>query len=893
MRRLTIAVLVVLAHAVPRAQTAQAPPDEVARLLKDLERALVSGRVDDFRAIALPTVPPAVVTQFTFAAGGLADGRDVVLKERLRRPIVPGYEIVADALVSRDIQGRAATWLITAQPDAGSGRLRIGGLRELSAVDGLLKLRLDTTRQFTVKNLAITATDLALTMSSGFAFVAMAPGGMTALVLRGKGQIQFTPPDPAEQLQLRIFSRRSTFTTDVNTVFIRMSPLEFTRRLSANSLVPGPVRPADLARAQEVFDDFAPRTYNLDLHALTTDRWSLEPGPGSLVFEFRTSGHGWLTYVRSPSDFEDISLFDRATARNICLYSSSNRPGRRRLDDEDAAGYDIEHYAIDVAFDPEHARVAGRGALTVRITSAAIDNMTIRLAQPLAVSKVSSPELGELLALRVIGQNHLMVGLPASVRRGSRLTLELTYAGVLPPQPIDQESLAPQGESQGPQDDQLLVTPEPRYIYSNRVQWYPQGVNSDYATADLRLTVPAEYQVIGSGRMIGSSSTPAAAIPAPAASEAATAAPARTVQFLADRPVRYLACIISRLQLVGRALANVPTVAPLSDSSVDPPTSVILDVLSTPRVVARNRQTTALATEMIEFYAKQMGEAPYPMLTVAALEDNLPGGHSPAYLVALHQALPTTPYSWSSDPVAFEGQYPNFFLAHEIAHQWWGQAVGWRTYRDQWLSEGLAQYFAVLFAAEDRGPGLLASLIGTMRDTSQRELDEGPISLGYRVGHIRNDSRALRSILYNKSAVVLHMLRRYVGDDAFFEGLRRFYAQWRFRKAGTDDLQAAFQAGTPLPLNKFFDGWIRGFTVPRIKLTWHMDDDGTTGVIRVEQRGELFDFPLTVVLQFGDGRSEERTLKVSGAAFEDRVPATSPLRKVSIKDKLSYFETVR
>jgi aminopeptidase N len=296
---------------------------------------------------------------------------------------------------------------------------------------------------------------------------------------------------------------------------------------------------------------------------------------------------------------------------------------------------------------------------------------------------------------------------------------------------------------------------------------------------------------------------------------------------------------------------------------------------------------------MLQFYARTIGEAPYPELTVATLDDNLPGGHSPAYFVSLNQALPTTPYSWATDPVAFDSVYPHFFLAHEIAHQWWGQAVGWRNYHDQWLSEGLAQYFAVLFATEDRGPATLQSMISKMRSTSQPMLELGPISLGYRIGHIRNDERAFRSILYNKAAVVLHMLRRFIGDEAFFGGLRRFYADWRFKKAGTDQLQAAFETATPIKLDRFFDMWIRGYTVPQIQLSWSAQDAGKTAVIRVDQTGDVFDLPLTVVLQYADGKSEERTLRIvdqGGQGFEERVPVTAPLRKVTIRDSLSYFE---
>jgi hypothetical protein len=656
--------------------------------------------------------------------------------------------------------------------------------------------------------------------------------------------------------------------------------------VSKDSLVPTPVRPADLSRAQQLFDEYAPKTYSLDLRALTTDRWSLEPLFGSIVFEFHTSRHGWLTYTRSPGEAEDIALFDREGALNICQYSSAARIASRgrSYGDEDVALYDVEHYAVDIAFDPVRSRINGRGALRLRITSDATNTIMIRLAHQLVVTRAVSPEFGELLALRVIGQNNLLVGLPAAAHRGSQLTIDLSFTGILPPQPIDQETL--DVEPQDKQEDQPIVTPEPRFMYSNRVQWYPQGLAADYGTADMRLTVPAEYQVVASGRLVGSSMAP------PAAGSVASTG-TRTVQYVADRPVRYLAVLIGKLGPVGNISVTVPEVAAGADSAAPPAPAVALDVVSTPRMVSRNRQTPARAGEIFRFYAEQLGGAPYPTLTVAALDDNLPGGHSPAYLVALHQPLPTTPYSWSDDPVAFDNVFPSFFLAHEVAHQWWGQAVGWRNYHDQWLSEGLAQYFAVLFAAHDRGPELLQSILVTMRQNSQPLLNQGPISLGYRVGHIQRDSRALRSIVYNKSAVVLHMLRRYIGDEAFFSGLRLFYSDWRFRKAGTDDLEAAFQAVTTQPLERFFDQWIRGFSLPRVRLSWRMESDGTTGVIRVEQLRDSFDFPLTVNVQYADGTTHDLTLKVTGPAYEERMTLTSPLRRVTIKDDLSYFETAR
>jgi aminopeptidase N len=65
------------------------------------------------------------------------------------------------------------------------------------------------------------------------------------------------------------------------------------------------------------------------------------------------------------------------------------------------------------------------------------------------------------------------------------------------------------------------------------------------------------------------------------------------------------------------------------------------------------------------------------------------------------EPMPGLPNIWRNDPAMFRN-YPEFFLAHEAAHQWWGQAVGWKNYHEQWLSEGFAQYFAALYAEHRR-----------------------------------------------------------------------------------------------------------------------------------------------------------------------------------------------
>jgi hypothetical protein len=901
MRSLAVALLVAVLQAAPvvRATQDRAPatPDPIAALLVDLQRAVASASLDEMRKLTAPGVSDRDLAPFSTATRG-GQTTQVILRERIRRPVEnePDTDVVVDLLVGRGTTGRVATWLVTARPDPVSGAVRVRELRELAAIDGLLKLNLDATRQFAVRDLTLSAPDLRLTMATGTAFVAESPNGMTGIVLRGEGRVAFTPSDAAEQVQVRLFSGRPGFEASADTWFVRLNPAEFALRISEKSLVPAPVNRNDLARAQQVFNDFMPRTYNVDLRHLTPDHWSIEPTAGSLIAEIRTDRHGWLTYARSPGDHEDVSFFTRSGQRNISLYASEDKRRVRgaSYSEDEGATYDIEHYRLNLAFDPARNWVSGRASVTVRVLSTSVTSLSIRLAQPLAVTSVTSPGFGDLLALRIVGQSSILVGLPTFAERGSRVTLELAYAGRLEPQPLDREAIAPQGQAQtGVDADLLKINPEPRFIYSSRTPWYPQGPTSDYATAEMRLMVPMEYQVIASGTPVGSALV---ANPDVRAAQKQV----RVADFVANRPVRYLACVISRFQSLGRSRVAVEAIAPQSAGSARveaPDGGIDLGIVATPRVAGRNRETSKRVAAMLQFFASKVGEAPYPHFTLAAIDDNLPGGHSPAYFAAFQQPLPGTPYSWGQDPVVFEDIYPHLFLAHEIAHQWWGQAIGWKNYHEQWLSEGLAQYFSALYAAEDRGPQVLDRLIEEMRKSAEPYFAQGPVSLGYRLGHIKRDGRVFRALVYNKSAVVLHMLRRLIGDDAFFGGLRRFYITWRFQKAGTEELRAAFESGTGIELGRFFDQWIHGFGRPSLRVTWEtvVKDAGIDGPdtarVRIEQVGELYDLPIALSVQYVDGRTEDVTIKVTDRVVEQILPGR--VRRVTVRDSLSIYEIVR
>ena len=844
----------VLLGVVAPAQQPTPAPDPVTQALTAVQTAIATNNINVFHALCAPQLPELDGLGFQVSLFG-ATVTGATVRERDREVVPGGSRVLAEFLIDRNGAGQIAAWQIGFTSTAAGPR--ISSLHQVSSVDGLQRLELDTSTAFEVNNFVFTATDFRLAMPSGTAFVAKAADGITAIVLRGDGQLQFAPTDPIERHQLKRFAHQEAMNDAISAAFVRINPSEYDTRVSDGSLRPMAATPRDINRARSIFNEWASRSYNVTLGDLSSERWTLLPPPGDALADMSTHHYGWLTYSRAGGQNEDVALFDRDNKKNISIYASPAKlatRGRFYSEDNDRA-YDVEHYELNVRFTPERSAISGTAVIRLRLLRHDADSILLRLAGPLKVTSLSGAGFGRLLHLRVVGQDSLIVSFPEPQPIGKVLTLSLSYSGILPPQSLSRETAAVAGlQTQAAQDE--VIPPEPNYAYSNNSYWYPQSTVTDYATARIRVVVPEEYHAVSSGTLV----------------DEGVVGPDRVAAFVADTPARYLSTIISRLVPLPRSTLTLPSGKTLT-----------IDARSNPRQLGSTRTLTARAADIMKFYASIIGDVPYPSFTLLSLESDLPGGHSPAYFAAINQPTPSTVFSWHNDPIAFDDQFPNFYLAHEIAHQWWGQGVGVKNYHEQWLSEGLAQYFAYLYAGTDRGPSVQRNILERMRQSVRRYDDSGPISLGYRLGHVVGDGRNYRAIVYNKSVIVLDMLRQLIGDDAFTAGLRRFYQTWKFQKAGTDDLRQAFEAEAKQPLSRFFDRWVLDAGMPALKLSSVVEASGKTALLRIEQSGDVFDLPVTVSIGYQDQPTEYVTLLVHGALTEQRVLLHGKVRADGIR----------
>ena len=312
------------------------------------------------------------------------------------------------------------------------------------------------------------------------------------------------------------------------------------------------------------------------------------------------------------------------------------------------------------------------------------------------------------------------------------------------------------------------------------------------------------------------------------------------------------------------------------------------------------------------------GEYPFPYMYVT----RIPYRHG--------QGFPGLLHLWAGTFFGDVKGASEAFRAHETAHQWWGHIVGWKTYRDQWLSEGFAEYSGAVYAAfyhDDSSlldrmleawrhdiftRGNLRASLGFDRFGLPKELMKfsdgtwaGPISLGRRL------SSSLSPIDYNllvyeKGAYVLHMIRMMMrdfsagGDAPFTAMMQEFVATHRGGEASTEDFRRVVEKHMGADMGWFFDQWVYGTAVPTYRYAWRSErgPEGQLVVkLRVRQRVEPdvpFKMLVPVRFEFAGGRTTVSKIPVQRPeqVFTFELPSQLELEDLVLNHANAVLATV-
>ncbi len=760
-------------------------------------------------------------------------------------------------LFQKEYSAIIEVWQITY--DLGPGGLRLQQRVVSSSLKDLYRLRFPGRASTRARNIRLAQKDIVVTFAEGQIFFDNLPEVDTAIIIIGRGQVRFQPSDEIEKNQLTRVFRKPVFEAPLEYIYVRGSDSYFQDNLLYEPLTEFPETVPEEVVNNRVYSVFArnySRSFTLE-NSLTGELLTFLPPSGETVIELKTVKRGEFTYIYSPFGEEEISFFDRTKNRLLNSYSPQEE-GQKRMFLRFGEKFEVRNYDLEASYRPESGQLAASAAIRLGSVVDNLDSCQLRLNQDLQILKIEDEKGRELFYSRDRFRKYLYIYLAERLPRGQETLVKIFYRGKLVPPP----PMTDAGPQIRPEEPTILFSISNSYLFTQSSDWYPAPVREKYVSFRLRMIVPDGYYCLAGGRLLEKYSVKDAT----SLTELENLGNSIFV-YESQVPVKYISFFIARLVAV-KKITN----------------GLTLEHFTTQDWRHQAKQILKDTADILETYQKSFGPFPYDRLAVAQRYWHAQGGHAPAGLVILDQL----PFSRSpeliiinpSSPVELSF-WPEYYLAHEIAHQWWGHGLTWASYRDNWLTEGLAQFSTILYLKERYGQKDFEKILQKISSSVRKKSRIGPVILGIRLSHI--DFEGYQAIVYNKAALALFLLKDWLGEEVFFRGLQEFYRQFRFQAARTTDFRLTMERVSGQDLKTFFNDWFYSERLPEVRVEKRIQESGQVSRLKLtlRQLNRPLTFPLRVVLETDRGKSEH-LLRVDSATPSFELEFSGRLKKVRI-----------
>ncbi len=493
----------------------------------------------------------------------------------------------------------------------------------------------------------------------------------------------------------------------------------------------------------------------------------------------------------------------------------------------------VDDYQIEAELSPHLHQIAARAK--VKFTALQDLNVAVfELNNALRVTRVLDANNKPLSAERLTQDFTVRVPLADGLTKDSSTTLTFEYEGTIEnadDSPVPGLSLAYIG------DDTSYL------LYSGR--WFPvSGYGMNRFTSTISITLPAHMLVIGSGKSTVTDN-------GPSNKPGSNGLPTKTFTFTSAKP-----------SFPGTIVAGIFQEYKSDDAGMD------LHIFFKPTHQALAATYATTAVQEFTYFITLYGIAPSQRLNVVELPSD------------------TVPYAWAPEIAAIAGhsitEKPNYrLLANAIAHQWWGVSVSPATKDDWWLSDGFSRYSEAMYVESAAGQ---AGLEEAVKDMSVGALayDTVPLSSADKLDLF---STEFQSLVTDKGAMILHMLRWVLGEDKYLKTMRDFAAQYAGKSATTDDFRAVAEKNYGDQLTWFFSQWLDSTGAPEFKVKYTVYRLGTDKGFRVtgeiNQDLDLFRMPVDLRIDT-DGKTEDKRIEVVGTDSPLTVETFGRPRRISI-----------
>ncbi len=773
------------------------------------------------------------------------------------------------------------------------------GLSAVELARAIHEAKLDPDECYRVRDLSFRKEDIRIYLTDGYLIFSKPAAGQrvsavfTTDVEGGDGEVILLPPTRGERQSLARFTQSPNLDEHITAalmVFTDGTGAMLRERIQKE----GAAKKVPEVGAL-MADHWSPVLANMregfELR-MVDDLFSPDPKKSGFMFlglAGRERGNFDLLY--DPRAREQIvagSLAEHANRLSYNIWTSfmarSVRTGAaKRIEPE----FSLIHFSIDATLDL-NLHMKASTTIKLRVGRAALRSFPFEIAGKVNVTSVRVDGVPAELFVRDSVREH-------ALRGNEDNALLVVTPDVLAPASEHEFSFEHEG-------DVISSAGNGVYFVGARSNWYPRGP-PEFSTYDLTFRYPKKLTLVTAGELIDDRTDGETRV-----TRRSTAVPIRFAGFNLGNYERVTGSAPGfNVEVYGNRGLEVALQPKAGSAQSDPSTRPLTaqqqrrDLLQgqpqipapPPDPLARLHAVSTEVSSSLEFYASLFGPPVLKTLTVAPI----PGTFGQGFpgLVYLSTVAYLDP---AARPAALRGEQQQLFfsdliVAHEVAHQWWGNVVIISSYQDEWITEALANYSALLWLEKKSGIKPVDAILDDFRtrllvkDEGGRTLESaGPIVWGIRLesSEIRD---AWRAITYEKGAWIMHMLRRRLGDDRFLKMLAELRRRYEFRTITTEQFRALAAEFMPPrspseAINSFFDNWVYSTGIPKLKLQSSIKGLRVSGTVAQSGVDSDFSAEVPVEIQFAKGAPQTVWVRTSSEPVSFSVAVKQAPLRVSL-----------
>jgi len=723
----------------------------------------------------------------------------------------------------------------------------------------------------TVNNLVLKRDAASFTLKSGeIYFLAPVENRYTGAVFIGTGEMSMTPPTQAEKNSIRIFTEQDGIVEQFSSLVLRFTDKTYEEVKASPNATMKTAGPAT-NQAREMY-----RT-NMDLlRKRLRDNRELR----TLQDIYNTSQEGYFNAFINGNRFNKlVYVLDPfgvpgAIPEEVALYSYGESDGGMwaafhreeefkkgtASSSEDRRIIDITQHDIDAAIKGAHLTVTDRITFKNLIPGTRV--VPFNLYGALRVTSVQDAEGANLNFIQESKDEDSDFGviLTKPLEAGQTAQLTISFDG----------------------DGALRDSGGGNFILTQRSTWYPANANTlfgeDRAIYNMTFRYPKQFTFVGTGAQVEPDTRDGDIAVAKWSSGKTELAVAGfnygrfKRKEVADKETGYNVEFYANVEVPDELKAIQRNIEQAESQGVR--TMTTLGSISTTQMAD---PAIADAQNSMRIYNIFFGKLPYTRIAMTQQPAAGFGQAWPTLVFMPYLAyIDTTQRSQLLGTQGGTDTFWRYVAPHEVAHQWWGHIIGWDSYRDQWMSEGFAEFSASLYVQLTRGNEKFVDFWEDLRQQvvqaspqtrGRKPYTIGPVTQGYRLNNAKTGGAA-RFLIYPKGAYILHMLRMMMykqgqGGDATFQAMMKDFVQTHYNQpVSTEDFKRAVEKHMTKDMDIdrngkmdwFFDEWVYGTEVPAYKFEYTVSKDGMlNGKITQSGVTEKFVMLVPIYVDMGKG----------------------------------------